>query len=71
MQPLALWHGTHSESIDFLQALARHCACKSSFTDGGRLIVCGPHHMLRNQRALDGLLFARRIHSQLFEEEWS
>jgi hypothetical protein len=70
MQQLAQWHGTLAESKEFLRALARHCACASSPTDGGRLSVCDAHRLLNNQRALDGFVFARRITTQLFSEEW-
>lgn len=70
MQQLARWHGTHSESKEFLRALARHCACASSPTDGGRLRICDAHRLLSNQRALDGFVFARRITGRLFAEEW-
>jgi hypothetical protein len=38
---------------------------------GMRLTSCPSHRMLvEDQRALDGLLFARRIAAQLRDEEW-
>ena len=55
------WNGTHLEQLDLLAAISRHCACQVGF-DGVCVAVCPPHRMLvEDQRALDGLLFARRL----------
>jgi hypothetical protein len=69
--PTSIWHGTHEESFALLAAVARHCGCEFSPTDE-RLTTCAPHRMLvDDQRALDGLVFARRIAARLRREEWS
>jgi hypothetical protein len=66
-----VWHGTHQESFDLLNALARNCTCEFGFM-GVRLTTCAPHRMLtENQRALDGLLFVRRMAARLRREEFS
>jgi hypothetical protein len=66
-----LWHGTQSEALELLQALSRHCSCVVT-TEGIRLSTCVPHEMLvSDQRAIDGLLFARRIAPRLRAEEFN
>ena len=63
------WNGTHLEQLDLLAAISRHCACQVGF-DGVCVAVCPPHRMLvEDQRALDGLLFARRLARCLESEE--
>jgi hypothetical protein len=65
----AAWHGTSREQLDLLAAVTRHCTCHTR-TDGVRTIVCPPHRMLvEDQRALDGLLFAKRLAERLQDEE--
>jgi hypothetical protein len=69
--PTSTWHGTREESFALLDAVARHCGCEFSPT-GLRLGNCAPHRMLvADQRALNGLVFARRIAVRLRREEWS
>jgi hypothetical protein len=69
--PTSVWHGTREESFALLDAVARNCGCEFSQT-GLRLANCAPHRMLvDDQRALDGLVFARRIAVRLRREEWS
>jgi hypothetical protein len=64
------WHGTRTEALELVEALGRHCACVLS-VQGVRETVCAPHEMLcSDQRALDGLLFSRRIASRLRREEF-
>ena len=63
------WSGTLQESRDLANAIGNNCAC--SFTESGvRRALCAPHHMLvRDQRALDGLLFVRSIRDHLIQQE--
>ena len=66
-----LWHGTQQESFDLVNAIARNCTCEFG-PMGVRLITCSPHRMLtEDQRALDGLLFVRRMAERLRREEFS
>jgi hypothetical protein len=63
------WHGTRFEEFDLLAVVRRHCTCEAD-EDGVRLSVCPPHRMLlEDQRALDGLLFARHLARRLQAEE--
>ncbi len=67
--PSVNWHGTEGEAHALLEAIARHCACAVG-EDGGLRGVCGPHRlMVEDQRALDGLLFARRTRGRWVAEE--
>ena len=69
--PAVVWHGTEQESSDLVDAVTRNCACVFDPL-GGRRTVCAPHRMLvQDQRALNGLLFARRIADRLRREEWT
>ena len=66
-----VWHGTQQESFDLVNAIARNCTCEFGLM-GVRLVTCAPHRMLtEDQRALNGLLFARRMHDRLRREEFS
>ncbi len=65
----ATWHGTTVEWEALANAAERNCSC---VRDGlGRVLSrCAAHEMIeRDQRALDGLLFARHIASRLIQEE--
>jgi hypothetical protein len=63
------WHGTQAETFALLEALSRNCACVVT-REGVRVSTCGPHRMLvKDQRAMNGLLFARRIADRLRAEE--
>jgi hypothetical protein len=65
------WHGTQQESYALVGVIARYCTCEVG-PDGVRTHTCEPHRMLtEDQRALDGLLFARRMADRLLEEEFS
>ena len=65
------WHGTQQESLDLINAVTRNCACEFGLM-GVRLTTCPPHRMLaEDQRALDGLLFVRRMRERLQDEEFS
>ena len=63
------WNGTTDEALALLAALSHHCECQ---TAPGRMVaVCASHSMLAsNQRALDGLLFMRRMAGRLLAEEF-
>jgi len=64
-----IWHGTQKDSNDLVNAIAHNCACEFGLM-GVRMATCGPHAMLiEDQRALNGLLFARRIADRLRKEE--
>jgi hypothetical protein len=66
-----VWHGTQQESFDLVNAIARNCTCEFGLM-GVRLVTCAPHRMLtEDQRALNGLLFARRMAERLSREEFS
>jgi hypothetical protein len=66
----ALLHGTPRENLDLIHAVTSNCACEFGLM-GVRLRSCSAHLMLaEDQRALDGLLFGRRIVDRLREEEW-
>jgi hypothetical protein len=66
-----VWHGTQQESFDLVNAIARNCTCEFGLM-GVRLATCAPHRMLtEDQRALNGLLFARRMAERLSREEFS
>ena len=66
--PYPRWHGTIDESRQLQQAVSRHCACMA--VRGQAAARCAAHEMLTDdQRALDGLLFARHIVRRLVREE--
>ncbi len=67
---VAQWFGTRSERRALLTAIRRHCTCTRD-ADGMLLEPCPSHHMLvHEQRALDGLVFVRRLADRLRREEW-
>lgn len=71
MAACVTWHGTESEALQLLEALSHNCTCVIT-AEGVRLSTCAPHRLLTtDQRAIDGLLFARRIADQLRAEELS
>jgi hypothetical protein len=71
MAPQVVWHGTQQESFDLVNAIARNCTCEFGLM-GVRLATCAPHRMLtEDQRALNGLLFGRRMAERLNREEFS
>lgn len=68
--PAITWNGSQQESFDLVNAVARNCQCEFAAA-GTRISTCSPHRMLiEDQRALNGLLFARRIAERLQGEEW-
>src|ERR1700730_14970897 len=71
MSAQVVWHGTQQESFDLVNAIARNCTCEFGLM-GVRLATCAPHRMLtEDQRALNGLLFARRMAERLNREEFT
>jgi hypothetical protein len=65
------WNGDREESLALANAIARNCTCH--FDDMGALLsTCPPHRMLtEDQRALNGLLFGRRIAERLVWGEFT
>jgi hypothetical protein len=64
------WNGTPDEALALLQALRAHCDCR--IEHGCTVAPCGGHAMLaRDQRAVDGLLFMRRMAPRLLAEEFN
>lgn len=71
MTTKTVWNGTNDESAHLLGAVARNCTCEFGLM-GVRLTTCTPHRMvLEDQRALDGLLFARRTADRWRRQEFS
>jgi len=70
MSQRVLWHGTQTEVVVLIHSIKQHCTCEFE-TSGKRIGDCSAHQMLLNQRALDGLLFARRMAQRLLIEEFS
>jgi hypothetical protein len=66
----ASWNGTPIEYLDLTRALNRHCTCEVD-PNGAVLACCEAHRMVTDdQRALNGLVFGRRIAARLQREEW-
>ncbi len=63
------WRGTQTEAAELLSALNHHCQCQES-SDGLDVVLCEAHLLLEDQRALDRLLFARRIAARFTSEEF-
>ena len=76
------WHGTRQEASALLHAISSHCSCEPTTRDASstrtpstpadaRPRRCPAHLMLvEDQRAVNGLLFARNIVGRLLLEEW-
>jgi hypothetical protein len=63
------WNGTTDEALALLHALRQHCAC--AVNEGRTISPCAGHSMLaHDQRAVDGLLFMRRMAARLLGEEF-
>ncbi len=64
------WNGTKEEGLELLKIIERYCVCKKT-AEGVRVSTCPPHKIIvSDQRALDGLLFGRRIAAKLLQEEF-
>jgi len=63
------WNGTLIEQLELVAAIERNCECTFDKM-GVRLVACAAHTMLmRDQRALNGLLWTRRLVKQRLAEE--
>lgn len=63
------WNGTADEALALLHALSAHCTCRVK--SGRTVAACEAHLMLAfDQRAVDGLLFMRRLAPRLLTEEF-
>ena len=63
-----IWNGTDQEAQELCRIVTRNCECGAALNTR---TYCAPHRMLiRDQRALDGLLFARHIVVRLLREEF-
>jgi hypothetical protein len=66
----AAWHGTLGEYVDLTRVLSRNCGCEVGLMRIGTR-ACPAHQMLaEDQRALNGLLFVRRMAARFQDEEW-
>ena len=67
-----VWHGTQQEAADLLIAALHHCTCAVDDNNGARVMTCPPHAMVfTDQRAINGLVFARRMYARLVDEEFA
>jgi hypothetical protein len=62
-----IWHGTSTEWNELAEAVAHNCTCD----ERPYVTRCAAHEFLGDQRALDRLLFTRRIAATLVQEEMS
>jgi hypothetical protein len=66
----AVWNGTPEQAHELGMIVSRNCMCGAPGA-GNSEQPCGPHQMMvSDQRALDGLLFARSIVVHLVHEEF-
>ena len=65
----AIWNGTPSEYLELTRVLGHNCGCEFGMM-GVRLTRCGAHDLIEDQRALNGMLYGRRIAATLRDEEW-
>ncbi len=69
MPAASVWHGTADELDQLTKAVTDNCVCgQRSYLLAPR---CPAHQLLDDQRALDRLLFARRIAARLRQEEFA
>ena len=65
-----VWNGTPQEGAELRNIVGNNCVCATDAR--GDRIRCSSHRMLlADQRALDGLVFARRIGPRLRREEFN
>ena len=70
MRTPVVWHGTADEALALLAAVDAHCTCRKQ--GNRRVTPCPPHTMLAlDQRAVDGLLFMRRLAQRLVAQEFA
>jgi len=71
MQQSVHFHGLPEERLALMAALNSNCTCQIDTETGGTTGVCPGHAMLvSDQRALNGLLFARRQIQRFLLEEF-
>ena len=63
-----VWNGTLSEQLELIAAVQHNCGCSFDGTSTS-LNACSSHTMLREQRALDGMLWIRHLLARLRAEE--
>jgi hypothetical protein len=61
------FNGTQTEAAELNSAVLHNCDCQR--TPFGMGPKCPSHEMLNDQRALDHLLFIRRLRERLVREE--
>ena len=66
---MASWNGTPGEYVELSRVLNRNCNCTFGLL-GVPISRCAAHHLTEDQRALNGLLYGRRMASRFLEEEW-
>ncbi len=64
--PVTIWYGTIAEAGQLAKAIENNCPSHALGCTG-----CGAHALMVDQRAADGLLFARWMLEQLRREEFS
>jgi hypothetical protein len=65
-----VWRGTAGEAGELLTAALNHCTCVLD-DHGARVKMCPSHSMVfTDQRALNGLLFARRTRARFEAAEF-
>lgn len=64
-----IWHGSREEASDLESSLANNCACEFD-THDEHVSTCPAHRMLKDQRTLDRLLFARYMAERLSAQEF-
>ena len=63
------WNGTTAEALALLHSVSAHCEC--GIDEGRTVMPCPAHCMIaHDQRAVDGLLFMRRMVANLLAEEF-
>jgi len=63
-----VWNGTLIEQLDLMAAVVHNCGCNFDGTTAS-LSACSSHAILRDQRALDGMLWIRHLVPRLRAEE--
>ena len=70
MNTATVWHGTAQEARELADAVTHNCGCAVA-PDGACDNRCPAHALLTDQRALDGLVFARFMVDRLVGQEFS
>lgn len=68
---MLVWNGTSAELVELQSIIGRVCAEGRAICNTHGYAKCGAHTLLvKSQRQLDDLIFARRIAKRLLEEEF-